>query len=644
MLLVVACGQVRALDPSLQPSQYVLDNWQTTEGLPQMSAQAIARTPDGYLWVGTQEGLARFDGVHFTVFDTDNEPGLGNKVIDALLVDGTGRLWVGTPSGIALRENGHFKPFKQATEIKYGIVLRLVDGKAGRIWVGAENGLFEISGGAVRSFDEGELKDAHIRALCEDRNGVLWVGTTTGLMRFDGARFESVPLANGGVEVPVTAIHEDADGTLWMGTGSGALYRRAGATFEVVAKPGSLGSAVRLLMRDHDDNLWIGTIGGGLVRWHNGVFKAVAGPLFDSTGIISLLEDIEGSLWIGSRSMGLLRLRDGKFVPVGEPEGLQGNVTTTIVPRNDGGLWIGTNEGLSSYVGGRFQHVAGPRGHEKIPVRAVLEDRTGILWAATQGAGVYRIDRQGMTVFDRQTGLSSNMVNALIADRQGRIWVGSDGGLDVIDQGKVASMQHLLGMPGHAPVYLIYEDRIGNLWIGTNRDGLFVIGANGTRRIGVDEKLPTVISIHEDERGVVWLGTLNGLALWRDGKLTSLAHFGGPLREIILQVLGDDERRLWFSTNKGVISVSRDALDALAAGGTRAARISGLRSPRWLAQRRIWWRQHLPRHAYVRWSALVREHSRHRQGRSAPHSNEYSAAAGTDRAGQRRWGAIGAYR
>jgi ligand-binding sensor domain-containing protein/signal transduction histidine kinase len=568
VLLVIACGQVRALDPSLQVSQYILDNWQTEEGLPEMAVEAIARTPDGYLWIGTQGGLARFDGVHFTVFDTDNEPGLGSDVIWSLLVDRTGRLWVGTGSGIAVLENGHFEPIKKSARLNYGVVYGLVEGKAGRIWVGAENGLFQINGAAARSFDVGELKDGPIRVLQEDRDGILWVGTNRGLIRFDGEHFESVPLGTGGLVVAVTAIHEDADGTLWTGSATGALYRRTGDHFELVAELPRLGLAIRVLTHDRDDNLWIGTIGGGLVRWHNGVFSALTGALVAATDIMALLEDNEGSLWICTRGAGLLRLREGKFVPVGEPEGLQGNVTLTIAARDGGGLWLGTEAGLSSYVDGQFHHVNGPFGYESNRVRAVLEDRRGVLWAGTQGAGVYRLDRKNLTVFNRQTGLSSDTVNALAVDPQDRIWVGSSGGLDVIDRGKIASMQHLLGMPGHDAVYLLYEDRAGNLWVGTSRDGLFVIGANGTRRIGVAEKLSTVIAIHEDERGEIWLGTLSGMALWRDGKLISLAHFGGPLKDIILQVLQDDARQLWFSTNKGLISVSRDALDALATGGT----------------------------------------------------------------------------
>src|SRR5471032_1019511 len=145
VLLLAVCGQALALDPTMQPSQYVLDNWQIPEGLPQSSAQAIARTPDGYLWVGTQEGLARFDGVRFTVFDDGNEASIPNKHISALFVDRSGRLWIGTRSGLAVLENGRFTLFNKISGLTHAYIRNIVEGKSGRLWVGTENGLFEIA-------------------------------------------------------------------------------------------------------------------------------------------------------------------------------------------------------------------------------------------------------------------------------------------------------------------------------------------------------------------------------------------------------------------------------------------------------------------------------------------------------------------
>jgi signal transduction histidine kinase/ligand-binding sensor domain-containing protein/DNA-binding response OmpR family regulator len=573
VLLMGVWAQALALDPSLQPSQYVLDNWQIPEGLPQTSVQAIARTPDGYLWVGTQEGLGRFDGVRFTVYDTGNEPAIPDKYISVLFVDRAGRLWIGTRSGVAVLENGHFTTLSKIAGLEHAYVRAITEGGAGRLWVGTENGLFEVGGpGAPHSFDASSgLTDSRIRALHEDHAGALWVGTGAGLQRFDGSRFDGVRLGTGSADVPVTAMHEDTDGTLWMGTATGALYRGTGAHFDAVAEPGRLGSIVRVLLRDRDGSLWIGTNAGGLVRWQNGKFSALASNLFAASDLHSLLEDDEGSLWIGSHGAGLLRLRDAKFASAGAPEGMPGNLAWTIAARSGGGLWVGSDGGLSIYDDGRFQHVAGPHGHENVAVRAVLEDRRNVLWVGTEGAGAYRLDQHGMTLFDRHNGLSGDTVTALLEDRQSRIWVGTNEGLDVIEQGRVTSMRSLLRASGPTSVHLLYEDRAGSLWVATETQGVFVVDAHGTRHLGMADGLPSdwVVAIHEDDRGAVWLGTTDGLALWRDGKLTSLARSGGPLRETIMQLLEDDAHQIWLTTNKGMMSVSRDELDALAAGGTR---------------------------------------------------------------------------
>jgi ligand-binding sensor domain-containing protein/signal transduction histidine kinase/DNA-binding response OmpR family regulator len=577
-ILLIVCGSATALDPSRQPSQYVLDNWQVAEGLPQASALAIARTPDGYLWVGSQEGLARFDGVRFTVFDTNNEPAFSDNYISALLVDRTARLWIGTASGVVVLEDGRFTAFTRLGQLEHAYVRSIVEGNDGRIWVGTENGLFEIGGGRARSFNVANgLPDSRIRALHEDREGVLWVGTGKGLARFDGKRFETVSLTAESAGASVTAFHEDVDGTFWVGTEKGALYRRAGNRFDAMIRPNRPGkglASVNALIRDRDGNLWICT-DRGLVRWRDGELSALTGGLFAVSELLAVLEDNEGSLWVGSSAVGLLRLRDGKFITTGEPEGLQSDMIWTIAPRKSGGLWVGSNIGLGSYVGGRYQHIPGPRGHENIKVRSVVEDRKGALWVGTLGAGMFRLDQRGMKLFDRRTGLSGNSVTALIEDRLGRIWVGTEEGLDLIEQDKIRSVQSLLHTSEPTPIHLIHQDHAGDLWVATWSQGLFVIGEKGTRHLSIADGLPSdyVFGIYEDEGGDMWLGTSRGLVLFRDGMFISLGRYRDPLRENIYQLLEDDSHQFWFSTNKGLFTVARSALEDLAAGGTHPADI-----------------------------------------------------------------------
>ena len=570
VLLLAAGNCALALNPTLQPSQYVLDNWQIPDGMPQNTVQALARTPDGYLWIGTQEGLARYDGARFAVFDSGNEPSIPNKNVTVLHVDHGGRLWIGTRSGLAVFEDGRFRKGPQGAGLAHAFIRAITETQDGRIWVGTETGMVEVAGEALRVFDVSNgLNDGRVRALERSRDGAVWIGTMSGLQRFDGKRFDTLPLRDAQTAEPVMSLHEDADGTLWVGTAAGALYRRRAGVTELIVEPGRFGSIIRALLRDHDGNLWFAPRGGGLVRWRDGAFSPLASGLFANSDLRSLMEDDEGSVWIGSYGLGLLRLHDGKFVTAGEPEGLQGNLTWTITPRRAGGVWVGSDGGLSSYVDGKFEHIDGPRGRKLVRVRSIVEDRQGRLWVGTEGAGAYRRDPNGaVTVFDRRRGLSGDTVTALLEDREGRMWVGTNEGLDLIEHDDIVSMQSKLDASEPSAVHLIHEDHAGNLWVATEAQGLYVVGAHGTRHLSMADGLPSdwVISIHEDERGVLWLGTTDGLALWRDNHVISLIRYGGPMRETILQVLEDSAHQIWFTTNKGLMSAPRAALDALADG------------------------------------------------------------------------------
>ncbi len=262
MLLIMVSLSAHALDPTLKLSQYVLDNWQISQGLPQSSAQAIARTPDGYLWVGTQEGLARFDGVRFVVFDHANEPAIPDKHISVLYVDAAGRLWIGTRTGIAVYEHGHFKALSVMPALAHAYVRAIAQGKQGRIWVGTESGLFGIGDGPPVSFDSSSgLPDSRIRALLEDRDGVLWVGTAGGSQRFDGNRFEYL-LFGGTASEQITALSQDMRAPCGWEPITDRFTATRRAALRVVAGPGRLGSIVRALTTDRDGNLWIATHGG----------------------------------------------------------------------------------------------------------------------------------------------------------------------------------------------------------------------------------------------------------------------------------------------------------------------------------------------------------------------------------------------
>ena len=564
--LFAAVRPAQALDPQLAVSQYVFDNWQIQQGLPQNSVEALARTPDGYLWLATHEGLVRFDGVRFTVFDRDNTPQLRSRIITRLHVDDDGRLWVGTRAGVLTYSAGQFHE-QQLAGLRDGYIRAIISDKNGHVWIGTDQALFEIDRTNVRSFGrEQGLEDTAIRALHASNNGAIWVGTNVGgLYRLGAERFSKVTVSSSAGSENVRAMLEDDDGAMWVGTEDGRLFRGRDGRFEPYAGAQNLGSAVSSILRDRDRNLWVGTTGSGVLRLAADTPSWLDMRDRTSNDVRALLEDPEGSLWLGTFGAGLERLHNGKFIPYGPAEGLPGNLAWTVAPSRDGSLWLGTDAGLTRYAHGKFENLSPQLGLKDVRVRSVLEDRAGAVWFGTHGRGLYRLQSGKLTRFSTAEGLSGDAVKAVVEDHLGRLWAGSNVGVDLIVDGRIAPPPAALRHIGSFMTSILFEDRRQRMWIATDAFGLLMLDGEKLRRYGVGDGLPSprIVSMHEDESGALWFGTLEGLAYYRDGRFVSLAQAAPALRENMLQIVEDTRGTLWLATNRGLFAVPRRELETL---------------------------------------------------------------------------------
>ncbi|HEX7114050.1 MAG TPA: two-component regulator propeller domain-containing protein [Steroidobacter sp.] len=559
-----------ALDPARVPSQYVLDTWQIVDGLPQNSPLALEQTRDGYLWVGTQEGLARFDGVRFAVFDRRNTEAIRSNLILAITEDSRGRLWVGTGEGAAVLEGGTFSVFAPNSPIADVAVHAIAETSDGVIWLGTALGLFRFDGVVVErvTLAEGAHR-ASVRALLEDRDGALWVATwDAGLHRLDSHGAERVLLPGATAAEDVGALHLDSDGTLWIGTDRGRLYSREHDTFIEQPTNGNLTASVRAITRDRAGNLWVGTTRDGLVRLSNGEWTRLEVTSVPGNDIRVLYEDVEGSLWMGSYGGGLLRLRDGKFTPFGTSEGLLGNIAWSIAPRRAGGLWVGTDAGVSLCENGQFRYLARDFGLENERVRTVLEDKEGALWFGTHGRGAFRYVDGKLTQFSTRNGLSGDFIKAIAEDASGRIWIGTDKSLDVIVDGRISERPPALETLDPMTISIVHEDRHGRLWFSSDSHGLYVLENDAIRLYSQASGLPgtRVTTLYESADGELWVGTTDGMARIRDGQVSSLARGSGPQTETALGILADEADNFWISTNRGLFRVAHSELDAFADG------------------------------------------------------------------------------
>lgn len=568
------------LDPSRRVTQYPIANWALEDGLPQLSIDAISQDHNGFLWLATQEGLVRFDGIEFVVYDRSNsiipkntisdiahdpdgtlwvgteegglirfsgdrqsvlseEHGLAENYVTSVTVAPDGSVWVGTISGGAsVYKDGKFSNYTTEDGLASNEVNTIyVDGSS-NIWVGTHNGLSLFDGESFTpaTFDD-QLPDDNIQAIYEDASEMLWIGTAAGLARVIDSSVITYSKADGLPDDFVSAILQDGAGSMWFGTALGGLTRFNGTRFETLnEKNGLAHNEVNSLYIDRENNLWVGTDGGGLNRINNGKFTYYTEQEgFASKNAYSIFQDSNRALWIGSEGGGVSRLQDGKLTTFAQREGLRGLHVFAIAETADGSIWFGTRDGgLSRYRDGSFQ------------------------------------------TYTTADGLSSNSIYGLYTGSDDALWIATDGpGANIYRDGEFSHIDISDELSGDYPQVFL-EDRHQNMWVGMYSKGVALI-KDGAVLQHLDEEdgleSSMVLSLHEDSDGVLWIGTgSGGLHRYKDGHVVNIDTQDGLFNDTILEILEDYQGNLWMSCNKGVFSVSKKQLNDFADG--RLARVT----------------------------------------------------------------------
>jgi ligand-binding sensor domain-containing protein/signal transduction histidine kinase len=572
--LLLLCGaRALALDPARELGQFSRQVWQTENGLPQNTVHAVLQTRDGYLWAATEEGLARFDGLGFVVFDKGNTPQLKTNDIRSVMQDRAGALWLSTGEGLVRLAGGESASFTTEQGLPSNDVELAFEDHVGRLWVGTAAGLARLSGGAFTSFTTRDgLAAGGVQALFEDGDGTLWVGTTDGLSRSREGKFLSFAAGDALAGVGVQAIEQGADGCLWLGTTGGLACYKDGRFRNYSTRDGLPNDRVTSLRADRAGGLWVGTA-GGLARFNEGRFETFnANDALAAAIILSVFEDAEGSLWVGTESGGLSQLKDKKFTTYTTREGLSSDLVKSVYEDRRGDLWIGTyGGGLNLLRDGRVAKTYTTK--EGLPsniVLALFDDAAGDLWVGTPD-GLSRLRAGKFETYTTADGLPNDFVRSIYADAEGSLWVGTRGGLARLKDGEFKTYTTQDGLPNDF-IGTIYEDARGQLWVGT-LGGLsrFAGGkfTSYTTREGLSDNV--VISVYGDAEGRLWIGTNGaGLNLLEGGKFTSFTTRDGLPNDVIYRILEDGRGRLWMSCNKGIFSLSKQELEEFAAGRTHS--------------------------------------------------------------------------
>jgi ligand-binding sensor domain-containing protein len=559
--------EAAAIDPARPMAQFSMASWETRDGLPHNVVQSLAQTSDGYLWVATLEGLARFDGFRFKVFDRTNTEVLTRNDIQSLYAARDGSLWFSAyGSGLLRHKDGVFRAYAPPGGWASTTVTAIAEDARGALWIGTDGGgLFRLKDDAFerRSVEQG-LSHNSVWSLCPSRDGGLWVGTSAGVDRLVAGRFESYPGREGLAGAVVSAIREDSAGRLLAGTVDGLHVLEAGRFRKVEALSRAY---VRALMEDRAGALWVGT-NEGLSRVQGARVETLGVREGLPSRVSAILEDREGGVWVGTWSNGLFRLTDGAVTMHMPGSGVSGDEIVSIAGARGGGAWLGSGGGeIDRYDGARFTALQATATLRRASVVALHEDRGGRLWVGTD-LGLHRFEKGHWTHFTTREGLPNPIVRSILEDSRGRLWIGTDGGgLALFEAGKFRTFSKRDGLPSDH-LRALHEDATGTLWIATYgglaslTDGRF---RAYTTRDGLSSDL--VRSFHEDAEGAMWIGTYGGgLNRLKDGRITAYTSREGLFNDVIYGILEDDGGRLWMSCNKGLFSVERRQLEDFAAG------------------------------------------------------------------------------
>jgi ligand-binding sensor domain-containing protein/signal transduction histidine kinase len=539
-LLLMGALTVAALEPTTPLASYGRQSWVMENGLPQNTVQALVQTRDGFVWLGTEVGLVRFDGNGFTVFDHNSTPALPGNDVRCLLETRDGALWIGTSEGLARWKDGTVTAFTTKDGLPGNEILALEE---------TENGTWLVW------TDQGNARQAGDRFV-EVINVDAWPQT-------------AIPLSG---EPPGYGRFEEdlPNGVFLMGNRSSLDF------YKESKKPSFLlnqlkvgkelpGSRIQVVLKDREGGLWIGT-NGGLARWAEGKVQLlpVTDPLA-SASVLALMEDREGNIWAGTEAGGLHILRDERFRGVGAHEGLSSDNTTTVVEDGAGTLWVGTSGGgLNALRRG----LTGPGGKRNYTVRdGLLSDvilslaaaPNGDLWVGTPD-GLNLIRRGQVSSFTSADGLPDDFVRSMLVDVDGSLWIGTRRGLTHwtgAPAGRHMETETQATGLGSDLVGAMARDASGNLWVATlaglsrlrgEKDGKNSI-TNFTTADGLSSNVVTALL----PRGQgMLIGTQDrGWNLW-DGQRFSAVKQSGLDKKSIHAILADDSNHLWFATSDGL--------------------------------------------------------------------------------------------
>jgi signal transduction histidine kinase len=558
ILLTAFAAYGLALDPSQPPATYLRKDFTVEDGLPDNVVNAIVQTRNGLLWVGTEAGLASFDGEHFTPIHFSGGVA-SERPVSTLAVTPDGGLWVGTDSGLVLIPSAALDHFAPALSRLYDVgpdlsneITCLHVSRAGVLWVGTNQGLYRMD----RDHFVPVIPHESISRIEEASDGNLLIITGHGFVEWDGTRVVRHPELAARLGVPADGIfhvYQDRNSNMWYCTAKG-VARQSGSLMERITPYGGLRpwSAYRAY-EDLQGNVWI-DLKPGLFRVRGSALE----PLAPHLPARAMYADRDGDLWVGSNGDGLVRFKDRTIRMYTTTEGLPIGTPMALLVTHSGRLWVGNNcGGLSWLDGERFKTYREKDGLSNSCVWALAEGSNHELWIGTWGGGLFRFRNGRFTQYSTPEGLPSVVVLSILAARDGSLWIATPDGLSHMQDGRFRNYTTADGLSSNH-VNTVYQDRSGNIWAGTNKGLDRLAGARFAPVLATRDFLDVpYISLGEDSLGNLYaLSGAKGITRVADNRSVSVVE-GLNLLDMVESKRGD----LWFSGAKGIFRIAAADLE-----------------------------------------------------------------------------------
>lgn len=574
-LLHVSLAQMN-LDKRKLLSQFNIDYWNADKGLPSVAVNKVIQSRDNYIWLGTYDGLLRFDGANFTLYNSANTNAFSINDVISLIQDRKGNIWVGTNGGgiVKYSTDGRFRR-NGGANFHNETIYSLFEDRKGNIWAGGKSGVIRIGKGKVNYVKIPNFDRVIAPVIAQDYDGNIWIGTQrNGIIVLKDSTDEVINfgIADKLMDERITALHQDRSGKIWVGTEAGLFTFTQDSTFQQYEFEGKLplNTRINAIYEDGQGCLWFGTT-DGLCRYNKGavdVLTLIQG--IPDNDMRAITGDQEGCLWVGTYRAGLMRIKDGKFTNYTTYQGLVHDAVNSIIEDRNRNLWLATDRGVSKYTMGQFINIV--EGLPNTKVRDIIEDAKGRIWFATYG-GLVLYDKGRMQIYNKKKGLSDDQTRRLHIDQYQNMWIGTKAGIDVMTpDGK---LEHFNTSDGLTSDYImcIAESRDRGMIVGTNGGGLNFINfkEKTIKSISTKQGLAgdVVYTVYEDTAKVLWVGTNGGLTRVERNNFSQITENDGLLSDKIFQITEDSSGYMWMSCNKGIFKVAKKEMNDVSIGKIR---------------------------------------------------------------------------